>query len=96
MLQITGAFAEFARSMIRTRVRGGLKSAKDQFKRDDHFITKQGEVRKRLGRPNADPAKIRKARAEPAKGIGIVKVAKIVGLWRSSRVTWWQTRQNKH
>ena len=80
MFQITGAFAEFERSMIRTRVNAGLKRAKDQIKRQGHFVTKNGEVRKRLGRPNADPDKLRKARAELAKGIGINKVAKAVGL----------------
>jgi DNA invertase Pin-like site-specific DNA recombinase len=80
LFQITGAFAEFERSMIRTRVRAGLKRAKDQIKRDGHFVTKHGEVRKRLGRPGAEPDKLRKARAELAKGIGIVKVAKQVGL----------------
>jgi DNA invertase Pin-like site-specific DNA recombinase len=80
MFQITGAFAEFERSMIRTRVRAGLKRAKDQIKRDGHFITKHGEIRKRLSRPGAEPDKLRKARTEIAKGIGIVKVAKAVGL----------------
>jgi hypothetical protein len=44
-----------------------------------HFVTKQGEVKKRLGRPSADPGKLRKARAELAKEIGIYKVAKAVG-----------------
>jgi hypothetical protein len=34
----------------------------------------------RFGRPGAEPDKLRKARAELAKGIGIVKVAKQVGL----------------
>jgi DNA invertase Pin-like site-specific DNA recombinase len=57
MFQITGAFAEFERSMIRTRVRAGPKGAKDQIKCNGHFVTKQGEVRKRLGRPGADPDK---------------------------------------
>ena len=80
MFQITGAFAEFERSMIRTGVRTGAKHAKDQIKRDGHFITKHGEVRKRLGRPSADPDKLRKPRAELAKGIGINKVAKAVDL----------------
>jgi DNA invertase Pin-like site-specific DNA recombinase len=80
MFQITGAFSEFERSMIRTRVNAGLKRAKDQIKRDGHFVTKHGEVKKRLGRPNADPDKLRKARAELAKGIGINRVAKAVGL----------------
>jgi hypothetical protein len=36
--------------------------------------------KKRLGRPGADPDKLRKARAELAKGIGINRVAKAVGL----------------
>jgi DNA invertase Pin-like site-specific DNA recombinase len=80
LFQITGAFAEFERSMIRTRVRAGLKRAKDQIKRDGHFVTKNGEAKKRLGRPSADPEKLGKARAELAKGIGINKVAKMVGL----------------
>jgi hypothetical protein len=34
----------------------------------------------RFRRPGADPDKLRKARAELAKGIGIVKAAKAVGL----------------
>jgi DNA invertase Pin-like site-specific DNA recombinase len=80
MFQITGAFAEFERSMIRTRIRAGLKRAKDEIKHKGHFVTKHGEVRKRLGRPGAEPAKLRKAQAEPAKGHGIIKVAKAVGL----------------
>src|SRR5215469_1697396 len=80
LFQITGSFAEFERSMIRTRVNAGLKRAKDQIKQKGHFVTKHGEVKKRLGRPNADPDKLRKAQAELAKGIGINKVAKAVGL----------------
>ena len=84
MFQITGAFAEFERSMIRTRVNAGLKRAKDEIKRKGHFVTKHGEVKKRLGRPNADPAKLQKARAQLAKGIGINKVAKMVGLGTST------------
>jgi DNA invertase Pin-like site-specific DNA recombinase len=64
--------------MIRMRINAGLKRAKDQIKRQGHFVTKNGEVKKRLGRPNADPDKLRKARAE--LGIGINKVAKAVGL----------------
>ena len=80
MFQITGAFAEFERSIIKTRINAGLKRAKDQIKQNGHFVTKHGEVRKRLGRPGADPEKLRKARAELAKGIGIGKVAKMVSL----------------
>jgi hypothetical protein len=66
--------------MIRTRVNAGLKRAKDEIKRKGHFVTKRGERRNRLGRPGADPDKLRKARAELAKGIGINRVAKLVGL----------------
>jgi DNA invertase Pin-like site-specific DNA recombinase len=80
MFQITGAFAGFERSMIRTRVNAGLKRAKDEIKRKGHFVTKHGELKKRLGRPAADPEKLRKARAELAKGVGINRVAKMVGL----------------
>jgi DNA invertase Pin-like site-specific DNA recombinase len=69
LFQITGAFAEFEHSMIRTRVNAGLKRAKDEIKRKGHFV-----------RPSADPEKLRKARAELAKGIGINRVAKLVGL----------------
>ena len=54
--------------------------AKDEIKRKGHFITKQGEVKKRLGRPSADPDKLRKTRVELAKGIGVNRVAKMVGL----------------
>jgi hypothetical protein len=75
-----GRFCRFERSMIRTRVIAGLKRAKDQIKRHGHFVTKRGEVRKRLGRPGAEPDKLRKSRTEITKGIGIVKVAKAVGL----------------
>src|SRR5215472_12925566 len=46
MFQITGAFAEFERSIIRTRVNAGLKRAKDQIKQKGHFVTKHGEVKK--------------------------------------------------
>ena len=80
MFQITGAFAEFERSMIRTRINAGLKRAKDHIKQKGHFVTKHGEVKKRLGRPGADPDKLCKARTELAKGIGIGKVARMVGL----------------
>src|SRR5215813_1486667 len=42
MFQVCGAFAEFERSMIRQRVHAGLKRAKDQIKRQGHFVTKHG------------------------------------------------------
>src|SRR6478752_5037920 len=66
MFQVTGAFAEFERSMIRQRVRAGLQRAKAQGKK--------------LGRPFVDAALERKAQVELRKGTGVIKTAKLVGL----------------
>src|SRR5271170_2961890 len=66
VFQVTGAFAEFERSMIRQRVKAGLKRA-----------VAQGT---RLGRPKVDVALERKAQKQLQKGIGILKVAKTLGL----------------
>jgi DNA invertase Pin-like site-specific DNA recombinase len=66
MFQVCGAFAEFERSMIRERVHAGLRRA-----------VANGKV---LGRPLNDPGAVEKARRELAKGIGIGKVARSVGL----------------
>jgi len=80
LFQITGAFGEFERSMIQQRVRAGLKVVKDKLARDGKFISKAGKVRRKLGRPGAEPEKIERARQELAKGIGIGKVAREIGL----------------
>ena len=64
--QLTGAFAEFERTMIRQRVKAGLKRA-----------VAQGV---KLGRPKINSATERKARKQLAKGVGILKVAKSLGL----------------
>ena len=80
LFQLTGAFAEFERSMIRQRVRAGLSVIKVKIQRDGKFVSKAGKVRRRLGRPGAEPDKIELARRELAKGIGIGKVARTVGL----------------
>jgi DNA invertase Pin-like site-specific DNA recombinase len=80
LFQITGALGEFQRSMIRQRVRAGLNVIKDKLARDGKFVSKAGKVRRRLGRPGAEPNKIELARRELAKGIGIGKVARVVGL----------------
>jgi DNA invertase Pin-like site-specific DNA recombinase len=66
MFQITGAFAEFERSMIRQRVKLGIKRAVAQGKH--------------LGRPAIAPELERKAQRQLRKGTGILKVAKLVGL----------------
>ena len=80
LFQLTGAFAEFERSLIRQRVRAGLNVIKEKLARDGKFVSKKGRVRRKLGRPGAEPEKIELARRELAKGIGIGKVARTVGL----------------
>jgi DNA invertase Pin-like site-specific DNA recombinase len=66
MFQVCGAFAEFERSMIRQRVKLGLKRAVAQGKR--------------LGRPRLDGEIERKAQRQLRKGHGIIKVAKALGI----------------
>src|SRR2546423_6987117 len=66
VFQVTGAFAEFERTMIRQRIKAGLKRA-----------VAQGV---KLGRPKIDSAIERKVRKQLAKGIGIVKVARSLGI----------------
>jgi DNA invertase Pin-like site-specific DNA recombinase len=80
LFQVTGAFAEFERTMIRQRIHAGLRTIKATIAAKGTFISKAGIVRKRLGRPNADPKKVEAARRELAKGTGVVKTAKVVGL----------------
>jgi DNA invertase Pin-like site-specific DNA recombinase len=71
MFQVCGAFAEFERSMIRERVHAGLKRA-----------VASGKVlgRRWIEDDPAGAAKIKKARKMLARGDGINKVAKAVGL----------------
>ena len=66
LFQVTGAFAEFERSMIRQRVNAGLARAKAQGKR--------------LGRPRVDHRIAARVRAELTKGTGVVKTAKALGI----------------
>ena len=66
VFQVTGAFAEFERTMIRQRVKAGLKRA-----------VAQGV---KLGRPKIDSTTERKVRKQLAKGVGILKVAKSLGI----------------
>ena len=66
VFQVTGAFAEFERSMIRQRIKAGLKRA-----------VAQGV---KLGRPKIDSTTERKVRKQLAKGVGILKVAKSLGI----------------
>jgi DNA invertase Pin-like site-specific DNA recombinase len=80
LFQVTGAFAEFERSMIRQRINAGLSVVKAKLARDGKFTTKGGKIRIRLGRPGAKPEKIQEARAHLAAGVGIGKTARLTGL----------------
>jgi DNA invertase Pin-like site-specific DNA recombinase len=66
MLQMTGAFAEFERAMIQARIHAGLNRAVANGRK--------------LGRPLNNPAAIDKARLALEDGLGINRVAKLVGL----------------
>jgi DNA invertase Pin-like site-specific DNA recombinase len=66
VFQVTGAFGEFERSMIRQRVKAGLKRA-----------VAQGA---QLGRPKIDAAIERKAQRLLSDGTGILKTAKTLGI----------------
>ena len=70
MFQVTGAFAEFERAMIRQRIHAGLERA-----------VANGKT---LGRPLNDRRAIEKARLALSGGMGINKVAKQVGLSNST------------
>ena len=63
---VLGDFAEFERTMIRQRVKAGLKRA-----------VAQGV---KLDRPKIDSATERKVRRQLAKGTGILRTAKLLGL----------------
>jgi DNA invertase Pin-like site-specific DNA recombinase len=80
LFQVTGAFAEFERSMIRQRVHAGLARAKEAIATKGVHKTKRGTRVTRLGRPGAKPQQIEAARTELAKGAGILKVARLTGL----------------
>jgi DNA invertase Pin-like site-specific DNA recombinase len=66
MFQITGAFAEFERSMIRQRIRAGLKRAK--------------EAGKRLGRPKISHALEKRIQSHLRAGKGMLAVAQECGV----------------
>ena len=70
MFQVTGAFAEFERSMIQQRIHAGLDRARANGKT--------------LGRPLNDPRAVKVARDQLRAGVGINRVAKAVGLSNST------------
>jgi DNA invertase Pin-like site-specific DNA recombinase len=71
MFQVTGAFAEFERSMIRQRVHAGLRRAKaNGVQLGRRFVEQQTGKAKSVA----------EARKMLARGDGILRVAKAVGL----------------
>ena len=66
MFQITGAFAEVERSMIRQRTNAGLKRAK--------------AAGKQLGRPRIDPALEKRIQSQLRGGKGMLKIAVELGV----------------
>ena len=79
LFQMTGAFAEFERSMIRQRVRAGLKTIKATIARDGHFTSKAARCAGGLA-SGAEPEKIAAAKRQLAAGVGIAKTARLTGL----------------
>jgi DNA invertase Pin-like site-specific DNA recombinase len=70
MFQITGAFAEFERSMIRQRIRAGLRRAVD--------------AGKHLGRPKIAPALEKRIQAQLRDGKGMLAIARALGCGTST------------
>jgi DNA invertase Pin-like site-specific DNA recombinase len=70
MFQVTGAFAEFERSLIKQRIHAGLRRA----------IT----AGKTLGRPLNNPDALDQARTMLSEGVGINRVAKAAGISNST------------
>ena len=85
MFGMLGIFSEFEREMIVARVKAGLDRIGQTIERDGKFTAKKsGKVRTRLGRPGAEPEKIAAARAELARGTGILKTARLTKLGTST------------
>jgi DNA invertase Pin-like site-specific DNA recombinase len=85
MFGMLGIFSEFEREMIVARVNAGLDRIKQTIERDGRFTAKKsGKVRSRLGRPGAEPKQLEAARAELAKGTGILKTARLTQLGTST------------
>jgi DNA invertase Pin-like site-specific DNA recombinase len=84
LFQVTGAFAEFERSMIKQRVQVGLNGINAKIAKDGKFETKAGIVRRHLGRPGAEPHQLEQARHLLVEGKGIINNAKACGLGTST------------
>jgi DNA invertase Pin-like site-specific DNA recombinase len=70
--------------MIRERVNSGLDRVRGEIDRKGVYATKNGHTIKRLGRPGAEPHKIKAAKKYLTNGMGILKAAKLSGLGTST------------
>lgn len=73
LFQITGAFAEFEREMIRARVNAGIRRAQKHGTRSGRAI----------GRPKIDPKVEERIRKALGKGTGVLKTARELGVGTS-------------
>jgi DNA invertase Pin-like site-specific DNA recombinase len=82
MFQMCGVFAEFELAMIKSRIHAGLARAKAEPKSVRLKKLREGEISQlTFGRPsNMTPAKDRKARELLADHVGILKIAKTLGV----------------
>jgi DNA invertase Pin-like site-specific DNA recombinase len=69
MFQMLGVFAEFERGIIRERVNAGLARARE------HGMA--------LGRPRTEPATEKRIRSLRAKGMGVLKIGRTLGIGTS-------------
>ncbi len=80
MFQMLGVFAEFERSMIRERVRAGLKVAKAEQASGKERLHKNGRVKKPIGRPRVGTDIERKVRQLRAREWGVNRIARELGI----------------
>src|SRR5271163_156473 len=84
LFQMLGVFAEFERAIIQERIHAGLTRAREMGTKSGKPIGRpQIDGRKIDGR-KIDGRKIEQIRAELRKGTGILKTARLIGVWVST------------
>jgi DNA invertase Pin-like site-specific DNA recombinase len=80
MFGMLGVFSEFERAMIQARVKVGMERAKAEQLAGVVRRDAQGRKLKAIGRPKVSPATEAAIRKHLAAGMGILKVAAMVGV----------------
>jgi len=81
LFEITGTFAEFKPTMIKTPVCAGIQTVKETLARDGRFVNrKTGIVRRGLGPAWCREEKAWSCPADLTKGNDVIKTAKQIGL----------------